>query len=152
MTDWSAENVARDGMEWEEESPTNAHATMTERSAPKRSPTREARIHDEIIVDAHPGSEQAMGWYSYLEDTLHFPFAARCTTKRAISPLVRDEDVSVLGMAPEEECEHEMFVRIRWRDRPLAVPLVQLRGNRVNAETRQAIEDWRYWVQQGYEL
>ena len=29
----------------------------------KRSPTREARIRDEIIVDAHAGSEQATGWY-----------------------------------------------------------------------------------------
>ena len=42
----------------------------------KRSPTREARIRDEIIVDAHEGSEQAMGWYYYLEGMLHFPFEA----------------------------------------------------------------------------
>ena len=52
----------------------------------KRSPTREARIRDEIIVDAHEGSEQAMGWYYYLEGMLHFPFEAQCVAKRETSP------------------------------------------------------------------
>ncbi len=30
----------------------------------KRDPIREARIHEEIIVDAHGPEEQAMGWYN----------------------------------------------------------------------------------------
>ena len=28
---------------------------------------REERIHDEIIVDAHGGDEQALSWFYYLE-------------------------------------------------------------------------------------
>ncbi len=28
-----------------------------------RDEEREERIHNEIIVDAHDGEEQAMGWY-----------------------------------------------------------------------------------------
>jgi hypothetical protein len=55
-------------------------------------------------------------------------------------------------MAPEEECEHEMFVLTRWERRALAVPLAQLQGVAVDEPTRQAIEDWQYWVAQGYEL
>jgi len=55
---------------------------------------------------------------------------ARCTTQRSISPLHVGEEVEVAGMAPEEECQHEMFVLIRWERRPLAVPLVQLEGLR----------------------
>jgi Calcium binding len=80
---------------------------------------REQRITMEIIVDAYTPEEQAMGWYSSLEDRLHFPFAARCITERRISPLFVGDEVEVAGMAPEEECQHEMFVLIRWERRPL---------------------------------
>jgi hypothetical protein len=118
-------------------------------SAPKRSPTREARIINEIVVDAYTESERAMGWYYYLENKLRFPFQARCVSQRAISPLRRGEEVAVVGMAPEDECMHEMFVRVRW-ERALAVPLSQLIPRRVGAETRRAVEDWHYWVAQDY--
>jgi hypothetical protein len=116
----------------------------------KRSPTREARIRDEIIVDARPGSEQAIGWYYYLEANLRFPFDAQCVAGRGTSPLRKGEIVTVLAMAPEAECEHEMFVRIRWQERSFAVPLIQLKGKKVDPGTREAIDDWHYWVNQGY--
>ena len=35
---------------------------------------REERISMEIVVDAYGPEEQAMGWYSYLSDTLQFRF------------------------------------------------------------------------------
>jgi len=38
-----------------------------------RNAERENRIAKEIIVDAYGPEEQAMGWYYYLQDTLH-PF------------------------------------------------------------------------------
>lgn len=53
----------------------------------KRDNVRENRIIDEIIVDAHDGEEQALSWYYYLEETIRFPFYAKCILKRAISPL-----------------------------------------------------------------
>ena len=113
---------------------------------------REQRITMEIVVDAYTPQEQAMGWYSSLEDRLQFPFVARCIAERGISPLRVGEEVEVVGMAPEAECQHEMFVLIRWERRPLAVPLVQLEGAAVDDQTRQVLEDWQYWVAQGYEL
>jgi hypothetical protein len=113
---------------------------------------REKRITMEIVVDAYTPEEQAMGWYYSLEDRLHCPFVARCTAERAISPLRVGDEVEVVGMAPDEECQHEMFVLIRWERRALAVPLAQLEGVAVDQRTRQAIEDWQYWVAQGYEL
>jgi Calcium binding len=74
---------------------------------------REQRITMEIVVDAHtPKSSQ--GWYSSPQDRLRSPLVARCTTHRSISPLSVGEEVEVAGMAPEEECQHEMFVLIRW--------------------------------------
>ena len=113
---------------------------------------REERIQDEIVVDAYGPEEQAMGWYYYLEENLQFPFRARCVAERAISPLRPGDEVEVVGLPPEEECQHEMFVQMRWERRTLAVPLSQLEGIAVDAQTQQAIEDWHYWVNRGYEL
>jgi hypothetical protein len=113
---------------------------------------REYRINMEIVVDAYGPEEQAMGWYSYLDDILKFPFSAQCIAQRTISPLEPGDEVEVVGMAPAEECDHEMFVLIQWKSRQLAVPLMQLEGIQVDEETRQAIEDWHYWVNRGYEF
>jgi hypothetical protein len=128
---------------------------MMTRKARARSRTdeaREKRITWKIIVDAYTPSEQAMGWYCYLDEALRSPFTARCVAERAISPLKKGDEVEVIGMAPEEECEHEMFVMIRWERHGLAVPLSQLEALHVDGKTRQAIEDWYYWVKQGYDL
>ncbi len=110
-------------------------------STPKKSKAREERILMDIIVDAYGPEEQAMGWYCYLEDKLQFPFLARCIADRAISPLHTGDEVEVVGMAPSEECLREMFVTIRWEKRGLAIPLSQIKSIRVDAETRQAIQD-----------
>ena len=116
-------------------------------------PEREQRITMEIVVDAYDASERAMGWYYYLQDQLRFPFTAICTDKRSISPLRIKDEVEVIGMAGEEECEHEMFVTIRWDKEGLAVPLSQLKTiSAIDEQTKQAIEDWRYWVEIGYEF
>lgn len=111
---------------------------------------REYRISMEVIVDAYDEHERAMGWYYYLEEHLQFPFTATCVCKRASSPLRAKDEVEVLGMAPEDECEHEIFVNIRWAKDGLAVPLSQLRPFDVDPETMQAVEDWRYRVEKGY--
>src|SRR5215216_1551286 len=117
-----------------------------------RDEEREQRITMEIVVDAYTPQEQAMGWYYSLGGPAALPFVARCITQRAISPLRVGDEVEVVGMAPEAECQDEMFVLIRWERRPLAVLLAQLEGVAVDEQTRQVIEDWQYWVAQGYEL
>jgi len=113
---------------------------------------RERRIEMEIIVDAYGPEEQALGWYYWLEEHLHFPFRARCIAERRTSPLRKGEEVEVIGMLGEEECQHEMFVLISWQDRTLGAPLAQLEGVDVDDQTREAIDDWHYWVERGYEL
>lgn len=106
----------------------------------------------EVVVDAYGPDERAMGWYYYLEGKLHFPFTARCSARRAVSPLKVKESVEVIGMPPEDECMREMFVMIRWVDDDLAVPLAQLQVVDADGETREAVADWHYWVQQRYEF
>jgi hypothetical protein len=55
-------------------------------------------------------------------------------------------------MPPEEECEHEMLVMIRWEKPGLAVPLAQLKAIAADQGTTQAVDDWHYWVKKGYEF
>jgi hypothetical protein len=108
----------------------------------KHDPEREQRITMEIVVDAYDAQERAMGWYYYLQDLLQFPFTATCIAKRAISPLHIKDEVEVIGMPGEEECEHEMFVTIRWEKEGLAVPLSQLQPiSETEEQTKQAVGD-----------
>lgn len=118
----------------------------------KENKAREERIADEIIVDAYGPEEQAMGWYYYLADNLGFPFKGRCIKARRTSPLNVGQEVKVLKMAPEDDCMHEMFVEVTWDGRKLAVPLSQIEPVETDDKTREAIEDWHYWVSRGYEL
>jgi hypothetical protein len=83
---------------------------------------------------------------------MRFPFLALCAAERAISPLHRGDEIAVAGLAPEEECRHERFVETPWERRTLAVPLAQLEGITADEATQQALEDWRYGIQRGYEL
>lgn len=106
----------------------------------------------EIIVDAYGEIERAMGWYYYLDEQLRCPFTAECTRQLKQSPLRRGERVEVLGMAGEDVCEHDMLVTVTFLGRKLAVPLSQLRPVTKEASTCRAVEDWHYWVSQGYEF
>ncbi|WLE98009.1 MAG: calcium-binding protein [Candidatus Electrothrix communis] len=112
---------------------------------------RENRIDLEVVVDACDKVERAMGWFYYLAEQCEFPFQARCIVERSISPLLVDEEVEVLSEAPAEECEKELFVKIQWKEHQLAVPLSQLSVIEASSTSRQIVEDWQYWVQQGYE-
>lgn len=119
----------------------------------KKDEDREERIVMEIVVDAYDTQERAMGWYYYLEDKITFPFTATCITKRAISPLKIHDEVEVIGMPSEDECEHEMFVTIRWAREGLAVPLCQLAPiSCTDPETIEAVKDWGYWINMGYQF
>jgi hypothetical protein len=123
------------------------------KAKPKHDPEREQRITMDIVVDAYDAQERAMGWYYSLQEQLQFPFTATCIAKRAISPLHVKDEVEVIGMPGEEECAHEMFVTIRWEKEGLAVPLSQLQPiSATDEQTKQAIEDWHYWVTRGYEF
>jgi hypothetical protein len=121
-------------------------------SKPQRDEVREERITMEIVVDAYNPDERALGWYYFLEGKLDVPFRARCVEEREVSPLAVGDEVEVIGMPAERECEREMFVSITWGERKLAVPLAQLEVVEASDETREAVEDWHYWVAMGYDF
>lgn len=123
------------------------------KSKPKLDKKREDRISMEVVVDCYDSHERAMGWYYYLEEQLQFPFTAICIVKRAISPLRVKDEVEVIGMPAEDECKSEMFVTIHGEKDGLAVPLSSLKPISETADaTKQAVDDWHYWVQMGYEF
>ncbi len=114
-------------------------------------PEREHRITMEIVVDAYDSWEQAMGWFYHLQNTLEFPFRARCIASRKASPLRLGEEVLVTGLPDEEDCAAEMFVMIEWQHRELAVPLSQIEPISGESECiREAVADWHYWTLMGY--
>ncbi len=88
---------------------------------PKPDKAREQRITVEIIADRHDEAEEMMGWYNYLEERLRFPFTAHCIAKREISPLSVKDEVEVIGMVSENECQYEIFVKMRWERDGLGV-------------------------------
>jgi hypothetical protein len=119
---------------------------------PRRDAVREDRIHEEAIVDAYGPEEQAMGWYYYLENKIHFPFSATCIAAHPLSPLRKGETVLVRRLAPEQACTHDMLVRVAWQGRNLAIPLSQLMPAHPDPSTQEAVGDWHYWVARGYLL
>ncbi len=118
----------------------------------ERDEIREERIMNEIMVDAYGEEEHAMSWYYYLDDVMAFPFKAECVTERKTSLLRKGEKVKVTELSPLDDCMREMFVQIEWQGREMGVPLAQLKPVGVDDETGQAIEDWQYWVEMGYEF
>ena len=129
---------------------------------PKKDPAIKARIVMEAVVDAYDEEERSLGWYYYLENKMTCPFQAEVIQELATSPLRKGEQVSVKAMASEDECVHRMLVTVDFQGRDLAVPLEQLRpaepddeeeeyGDDIaDADTREAVEDWRYWCERGY--
>ena len=117
---------------------------------PKLDPEREARLEDEILVDAYGELEQAVAWWTYLGDQLEFPFKAKCVLEISRSPLEIGDQVSVLDLADSDECEDGMYVVIEYLNRKLSVPLEQLKGIRIGEEAKTAIEDWQYWLARGH--
>jgi len=112
-----------------------------------RDEERDERINMEIIVDAYTPEEQAMGWHIYLEETMDFPFEARCIDEKEVSPLDEGETVRVVGKPTSEPSLRQQFVTIEWMDREFGVPLSQLEPVEASSDTEQAIEDWRYWLE-----
>jgi hypothetical protein len=114
---------------------------------------REERIANEATVDAYGSEEVMVGWLTYLQDNLAFPFEAECIEEMKISPLRKGEKVTTLELLDDDETlGGEFFVRIEWMGRKMGVPLAQLKPLKVDQETRQAIEDWQYWKARGYQF
>lgn len=127
----------------------------------ERDESREERIDMEVVVDAYNEEERRMGWYYYLDNRLKFPFKAIWISDRHISPLtgeeeIEGEEVEVVGMSSEDDCQTEMFVEVTYTEDTVedtfSVPLTEIEPLEVDNKTQEAIADWYYWIDQGYEF
>jgi hypothetical protein len=116
----------------------------------EKDAVREERISMEAVVDAYGPEEQAMGWYCYLDDKISFPFDAVCIAANKRAPLALGEQINVIRMAGEDYCQHDMYVDISWKGKVLAIPLSQIKPLVIDEDSLEAIEDWHYWIKQGY--
>ena len=106
----------------------------------------------EIVVDCYDEHEARSGWWCELDGKLSYPFEAECIHERRGTPLKIGERVTVNDMLDDDGAADSfgvMQVEIAWQGRTLAVPLAQLQGVGVNAETAEVIADWHYWIAQG---
>ncbi|MEM7593979.1 MAG: calcium-binding protein [Cyanobacteria bacterium P01_A01_bin.83] len=113
---------------------------------------REERIMMEAVVDCYDESEQAMGWYYYLEDRINFPFKAKWINRHNSE----GRNVTVLSMSPEDDCLHDMFVEVLYREGDMEdifdARLSEIEPLNIDAATEEAIDDWHYWVKRGYQF
>lgn len=124
-------------------------------SSKKTDPIRENRIDYEIIVDAYDETERAIGWYYYLENKITFPFNAKWNKKAKKTGLITEKEVKVLGMASEEDCENNIYVEVAYIGEPddtFIAKLSDIEALNLDPDTEEAIADWLYWVDMGYEF
>ena len=105
---------------------------------------REYRIDFEIIVDCYDEEEVKMGWFSYMEDNLNFPFQAEAPIKKRKGEKVIQK-VEVLELTSDEDFGSDMKVGVSYNEDVFEVPLLSLTKISADESTIQAIEDWRYW-------
>lgn len=113
---------------------------------------REERIAMEAIVDCYDEYEQAMGWYYYLDDRINFPFKAKWVSRQKSE----GRDVTVVEMSPEDECSSDMFVEVLYQEGELedifSARLSDIQPLDIDSGTEEAIGDWHYWIERGYQF
>ncbi len=67
-----------------------------------------------------------------------------------------EQTVEVVGMSDEDECRKEMRVDICYREKSrqdvFSVSLSEISPVDTDETTIEAVNDWKYWVERGYEF
>lgn len=121
----------------------------------EKDPIREKRIDYEIVVDAYDAEEKAIGWYYYLADKISFPFLAKWKKTNKKTGAIAEKEVEVIDMASADDCERSMYVEVAYideKDDTFTAKLSDIEAIAPDADTAEAISDWKYWVDMGYEF
>ena len=114
----------------------------------EKDPEREERIDFEVVVDAYDEEERAMGWYYYLADNIDFPFEAKWMNGKK----PEGREVTVLDISSADDCQHDMFVEVEYQEDVFSARLSDIEPQEVDEQSAEAIADWKYWVNRGYEF
>jgi Calcium binding len=109
---------------------------------------REARIYEEIVVDAYDDEEILSSWYHYLADTLEFPFEVYVRVDNPENSIMNIL-ATVQAMADIRFCS----VRNMWLQAHVKhsswyfnVPMSEIVEAKAGKQTIQALSDWKYWI------
>ena len=109
----------------------------------ERDEQREQRIA-QIVGGSDDEYARSSAWHGYLDDHIRFPFAA---TFRSVAR----EPVEVIDLACIDYWEDEVLVTLGGTKSGYDVLLSEVQPtDAADAQTRQAIADWHYWVKRGY--
>lgn len=102
-------------------------------------------IENEIIVDCYDDDEIYVGWGTYMDDNIFFPFEAEYNV-RSRNGKNKWHLVRVIGA--EESRSHyksgDYYVNIEFQSMILSVKIDELREIQGSDETMNAIEVWRH--------
>jgi Calcium binding len=108
---------------------------------------REDRIDNEIVVDCYDEYEAAMGWLTYLQESLPFPFGAMYHPEdeevRRVMVLAIESDDEALGQGSIEFLAEIDDGGGCW------VSLEEITPFKSHVLGLRAVEDWRYWLARG---
>ena len=67
-------------------------------------------------------------------------FTTECIATNKRNPLELDERITVIQMADENYCEHDMYVDISWNGKNLAIPFAKIKPLYADEDPAEAID------------
>ncbi|MFK7935227.1 MAG: calcium-binding protein [Saprospiraceae bacterium] len=101
-------------------------------------------IDDEIVVDCYEEHEINCGWAIYMDENIHYPFAAEYQVRKK-SGKKEWQKVTVVDNHTSESNYHggAYFVEIEINDLIVLADLDQLRNIDADEETLETLQVWR---------
>ncbi len=109
------------------------------------------RIDYKILVDCYDEYQQGQAWTLYLVDHITCPFTAEYTgnSKISIAPNTIINVLELMNSEYDSEEDFECFmamVEVEVGDVIYEIPLADLKVVVADTKTEQAVEDWKYYI------
>ncbi len=100
-----------------------------------------------IIVDCYDEYEVGSGWYTFMEDTLKFPFMATAKLKKRDGSF-EEKKVKIVGLASDEEdfMHNDFDLEMEMGEYVSPIAWSSLKNIKAAPETREALAIWNYWI------
>lgn len=109
------------------------------------------KIDYEIIVDCYDDYEMSMGWYTYFDETLAFPFKATAELKKRDGS-IETTVVKIVSMASDEDGfkEGDFYLDMENADYINKIAYSKLSNLKASDETMEAFEVWDFWIEKRF--
>lgn len=105
------------------------------------------KIDNEIIVDCYDEYEMGTGWFTFMEDTLEFPFMATAKLKKRDGSL-EEKKVKIVGLASDEEnfMHNDFNLEVEMGEYICPIACSLLKNIKATSDTHEALAIWKYWI------